>query len=157
MSEDLNTRVANAAQGISPQTLPDERRRFLGSLRERVLVRMTNAETQDISLTELFLSHFKDYIGYEILLNVNLKDEFLSKIETNCSKYKITFTLINNETAQTNPDDTAVLVVAKTAINKMRIEIKQVYAPEMEKVALPQNKTKQKKISFWRHFFNGDK
>ncbi|MCT6903063.1 MAG: YueI family protein, partial [Lactobacillus sp.] len=51
MTEDLNTRVSNAAQGITPQTRPDERRRFLGSLRERVLVRMTNTEVQDPKLT----------------------------------------------------------------------------------------------------------
>ena len=39
MTEDLNTRLENAAKGITPQTCPDERRRYLGSLRERVLVR----------------------------------------------------------------------------------------------------------------------
>ena len=42
MTEDLNKRVEQAAQGITPQTKPDERRRFLGSLRERCLIRMDN-------------------------------------------------------------------------------------------------------------------
>ena len=34
MTEDLNTRLENAAKGITPQTCPDERRRYLGSLYE---------------------------------------------------------------------------------------------------------------------------
>ena len=55
MSEDLSKRVEQAAQGITPQTKPDERRRYLGSLRERVLVRMNNSELKDPKLTALFL------------------------------------------------------------------------------------------------------
>ena len=154
MTEDLNTRVSNAAQGITPQTKPDERRRFLGSLRERVLVRMTNTEVQDPKLTKLFLLHFKDYTGYNILINGNLHDNFVDQVETYCSKYEISFTIVNNETAKTGPDDSAILVVAPAAINKMRIEINQVYPPEMPKTQL--SNTNQKKAGFWHRLFHGD-
>ncbi|WP_338199280.1 YueI family protein [Lactobacillus rizhaonensis] len=154
MTEDLNTRVSNAAQGITPQTKPDERRRFLGSLRERVLVRMTNAEVQDPKLANLFLRHFKDYIGYNILINGNLHDKFVDQVETSCGKYEISFTIVNNETAKTGPNDSAILVVAANAINKMRIEISQVYPPEMSKAQLAN--TNQKKAGFWHRLFHGD-
>ena len=154
MTEDLNTRVSNAAQGITPQTKPDERRRFLGSLRERVLVRMTNSEVQDPKLTSLFLQHFKDYVGYNILINGNLHDNFVDQVETYCSKYETSFTIVNNETAKTGPDDSAILVVASSAINKMRIEISQVYPPEMPKAQLAD--TNQKKAGFWHRLFQGD-
>lgn len=54
MSEDLEKRVEYAASGITPQTKPDERRRYLGSLRERVYLRMNLTECQDPALTQLF-------------------------------------------------------------------------------------------------------
>ena len=152
MTEDLNTRVSNAAQGITPQTRPDERRRFLGSLRERVLVRMTNKEVHDPKLTNLFLRHFRDYSGYNILINGNLHDNFVDQVETYCGKYEISFTIVNNETAKTGPDDSAILVVAATAINKMRIEISQVYPPEMPQELLT---SKTKKAGFWHRLFHG--
>ncbi|WEV71501.1 YueI family protein [Lactobacillus sp. ESL0785] len=153
MTEDLNTRVENAAKGITPQTKPDERRRFLGSLRERVLVRMNNTEIKQPKLTSTFLEHFADYRGYAILINGNLDDDFLNQVETKCSQYDIPFTLVNNETARLGAEDTAILVVAKTAINKNRVEIGQVYPPEMPKIALGQAQTK--KTSFWQRLFHG--
>jgi len=67
MTEDLNKRVEQAAQGITPQTKPDERRRFLGSLRERCLIRMDNTEVKNPELTALFLKHITDFKGYTIL------------------------------------------------------------------------------------------
>lgn len=156
MTEDLSKRVEQAAQGITPQTKPDERRRYLGSLRERVLVRMDNSEMNDPKLTALFLQHIDDYQGYTVLINGNIEDNsFLGKLEGLCSQKNIAFTLINNETAKTGPHDTAVLVVAKTAINKMRIEINQVYAPEMPKQELTSSESK--KGSFFHRLFHGDK
>ena len=155
MTEDLNKRVEQAAQGITPQTKPDERRRFLGSLRERCLIRMDNTEVKNPELTALFLKHITDFKGYTILINGNITDDgFLGDVEASCSKYDIPFTLVNNETAKSGPHDTAVLVVAKNAINRPRIELKQVYPPEFPKEELAAPKTKE---SFWHKLFHGDK
>lgn len=156
MPDDLNTRVSNAAQGITPQTKPDERRKYLGSLRERVLIRMTNADIENPKLTNLFILHFKDYIDYNLLINGKINDQFLNQVETNCGKFNISFTIVNNETAKTDPNDTAILVISQNAINKMRIEVDQVYAPEMPKQELAQT-NKTKKPGFWQRLFHGDK
>ncbi|MGQ5709188.1 DUF1694 domain-containing protein [Lactobacillus sp. PSON] len=154
MTEDLNDRLKQSSLGGSPQTKPDERRRFLGSLRERVFVRMNNTEIHDPKLNELFLKHIDDYKGYTVLINGNIDDDaFLGKVEAACSKNNIPFTLVNNETAKTGPEDTAILVVAKNAINKMRIEIGQVYPPEMPKTELT---APEKKHGFFHHLFHGD-
>ena len=155
MSDDLSKRVEQAAQGITPQTKPDERRRYLGSLRERVYVRMNNAEVKDSKLTSLFLQHIDDFKGYTILINGNITDDgFLGDVEAPCSKKNIPFTLVNNETAKTGPEDSAVLVVSKNAINRQRIKIGQVYAPELPKTELEAPK---KKESFWHKLFHGEK
>lgn len=155
MSEDLEKRVEQAAQGTTPQTKPDERRRYLGSLRERTYLRMDNSEVQNPKLTHLFLQNINDYHGYTVLINAHIPNkEFLSQIEAECSKKNIPFTLVNNETARRGEHDSAVLVVnPTTAINRMRIEIGQVYAPEIpkEKIAAP------KKSGFWHRLFHGGK
>ena len=61
---------------------------------------------------------------------------------------------VANETAKTGPEDSAVLVVSKNAINRQRIEITQVYAPEMPKTEL---KAPEKKESFWHKLLHGEK
>lgn len=143
MSEDLEKRVEYAASGITPQTKPDERRRYLGSLRERVYLRMDLTECQDPALTQLFLAHLKDYQGYTILINGNTPNPaFVGKIESQASKLGIPFRLVNDDTAKTGDDDSAILVVSKTAINQMRVEIGQVYPPELPKEELPAPKKK---------------
>lgn len=155
MSDDLSKRVEQAAQGITPQTKPDERRRYLGSLRERVYVRMNNTEVKDPELTILFLKHIDDFKGYTILINGDITDDgFLGEVVAACNKKNIPFTLVNNETAKTGPEDSAVLVVSKNAINRQRIEITQVYAPEMPKTEL---KAPEKKESFWHKLLHGEK
>lgn len=114
MTEDLNTRLEHAAKGITPQTCPDERRRYLGSLRERVLVRMTVKETDNPDLDALFLDHLNDFKNYTILINGKMpQNKFISKLMSLCSQKDIKFTLINDETAKNELDSTGVLVVSK--------------------------------------------
>lgn len=141
MAEDLNQRLEQASRsGSGPQTKPDERRRFLGSLRERTFVRMSVAQTQDLKWQKVFLEHLNDYKGYTILINGKMpQGNFVGKLMSACSKSGAKFTIVSDNTAQTEPDATGILVVAKTAINRMRIEINQVYAPEFpkEKIEAP--------------------
>ena len=140
MTENLTKRVENAANGITPQTRPDERRSFLGSLRERVFVRMTIKDCEDAKLTKLFMDHFADYKGYTILINANTPNP--------------TFVgLVNDESARKGDDDSAILVVSKEAINQMRIELTQVYAPPLPAEKLPAPKKK----GFLARFFGGNK
>ena len=150
MTEDLNTRIEHAANGITPQTCPDERKKYLGSLRERVLIRMTVGEINDTHLDELFLKHINDFEGYTILINGKMaQNSFISKLMSLCSQKDIKFTLINDNTAKNDPNATGVLVVSKNAINHYRIEINQVYAPEVPREQLP----KPKKENFWNKLF----
>ena len=153
MSANLEKRTEQAAKGINLQTKPDERRRFLGSLRERAYLRMTVEQTTNLKLQNLFLSHMSDYLPYSILINGNMpQSAFISKVMTNCSKNNIPFTLVSDQTAQNNPDATGLLVVSSTAINQPRIEIKQVYSPLLptDKLATP----KKSQHGFWYNLFH---
>ncbi|MCH3904162.1 MAG: YueI family protein [Lactobacillus sp.] len=151
MTEDINKRLELEAQGITPQTRPDERRRYLGSLRERVYVRLTVAETQDPQAGRLFMQHFNDFKPYEILINGRMpQTQLVDQVISKCGQTNIAFRLINDQTAKTEPDATGILVVAKTALNRPRISIRQVYAPEMPKEELPT----QHKKTLWQRIFN---
>ena len=153
MSEDLVKRTENAAKGITLQTNPDERRRYLGSLRERVFIRMDNEEVLDTHLQKIFLNHIKDYEGYTVLINGKCTTmPFIDQVEAACAQNNIKFTLVSNETARTGAHDSAILVVNNKAINKPRIEINQVYPPEFPKEELPV----PEKHSFWKKLFHGD-
>lgn len=154
MTENLTKRVENAANDITPQTRPDERRSFLGSLRERVFVRMTIKDCEDAKLTKLFMDHFADYKGYTILINANTPNPtFVGQIESRASKEQVPFCLVNDESARKGDDDSAILVVSKEAINRMRIELTQVYAPPLPAEKLPAPKKK----GFLARFFGGNK
>lgn len=152
MADDLQKRVENAARGTTPQTRPDERRRYLGSLRERVLVRMDNEEANNTHYQKIFLAHMADYSKYTVLINAKMQNTvFLNQVMKKCCQDGVKFTLISNETAKTGLHDSAILVVAKTAINKARIEISQVYPPDFPKEKLPS----PKKHNFWSNLFHG--
>lgn len=153
MSDSLNDRLEQAASGVTPQTKPDERRKFLGSLRERTYLRMTVAQTQNPELQQLFLEHIDDYRPYNILINGKMpQTNFISKVMQGCARNNIKFTLINDQTAKNEPDATGILVVAKDAINRYRIEIDQVYAPSID-VADKLDKPQPKKHSFFKNLF----
>ena len=153
MSDSVNDRLEKAASGVAPQTKPDERHRFLGSLRERTYLRMTVAQTEDPKLQKIFLTHMEDYRPYNILINGKMpQTQFISLVMKNCSKDDIKFTLVNDQTAKDEPDATGILVVAKDAINRYRIEINQVYAPNLTTTDNLSAPTK-KKHNFFKNLF----
>lgn len=157
MTDSLNDRLEKSAAGVSPQTKPDERRKFLGSLRERTYLRMTVAQTQNPTLQKIFLDHLNDYQPYNILINGKIsQSKFVSTVMKECSKRNIKFTLVNDQTAIDEPDATGILVVAKTAINRYRIAINQVYAPTIKSAdQLPT--PSQKRHSFFSNLFRKGK
>ena len=56
MSENLNERLEQSSHGPL-QTKPDERRRYLGSLRERVYLKMTITDLENPTSRQIFLNH----------------------------------------------------------------------------------------------------
>ncbi|WP_436667059.1 YueI family protein [Latilactobacillus sakei] len=132
-NDQLQQHLDSAIHG-APQTNPDERRRYLGSLRERVLLSITNAELSQPAIQATFESHLPDFKAYHILLNG--KNDAATNYLAAITKYQVEFTLVNNETAQTAPEAIGLLVVAKDAINCETVAISAKYpsaAPTPEK------------------------
>ncbi|KRN29336.1 hypothetical protein IV38_GL000219 [Lactobacillus selangorensis] len=143
MSDDLNKRLENSSHGGTPQTKPDERRQYLGSLRERVVLSITVAEMKVPQTLTTLKKVLPDYLhhDYQALINGKLDTDVTSAYIGALSHAGLPFTLVRDETAHTQADAFALLIVAKTAVNEPTIDIDTKYpqpktAPEPEKKSL---------------------
>lgn len=103
------------------QTKPDERRHYLGSLRERVALRITNDEMTEEKTQRRFRQAIQDYRDqpeWNILLNGKLGIGTTSPYMKLCRDNDVPFTLINDGNAQLDPDEAGLLIVAKNAIDR---------------------------------------
>ncbi|ANY13752.1 YueI family protein [Latilactobacillus curvatus] len=144
-NDQLQQHLDSAMHG-APQTNPDERRRYLGSLRERVFLGITNQELATAQAK--FEAHLTDYKPYSVLLNG--KNPAATDYLVALSAHGIPFTLVNNETAKTEPTAFGLLVVAKDAINHEAITLDTLY-PD------PKTTTQDaptKKGGFLKHLFD---
>ena len=86
-------------QGIygSIETKPDERRRFLGTLRERIVVALTKIQVAETDVYPQVEKAMKENPQSHLFLNGNLSYETLSKYVKLAKKYKIEHTLVTNK------------------------------------------------------------
>lgn len=121
MGENVNDRLEQSLHG-QPELNIDEHRQYLGSLRERIFVRLTVAEMQDKASVMKFVRHVSDFKNYQILINGKLPQSTLqNQIIMNASKQDVPFRIVNDDTAKLDSNATGLLVVAKEAINEDEI------------------------------------
>ncbi|MDE3314951.1 YueI family protein [Lacticaseibacillus zeae] len=142
MSDDNMQEHLNSALYGPPQTNPDERRRFMGSLRERVALRLSNKELADPDRQKQLAPLLKDFHdhGYKALLNGKLDNAVTGPYMKLLTDANIPFTLVANETAQTDDKAAGLLIVSDKAINQSTIDL-----PSLDQ---DQDKTKPKKRGF---------
>lgn len=142
MSDDNMQEHLNSALYGPPQTNPDERRRFMGSLRERVALRVSNQELADPKRQQQVAPLLKDFHddGYKALLNGKLDNAVTGPYMKMLTDANIPFTLVANETAQTDEKAAGLLIVSDKAINQSTIDL-----PPLDQ---DQDKTQPKKRGF---------
>ena len=86
-------------QGIhgAKETKPDERRRFLSTLRERVVVALTQEQVREMSVYPEVEAHMKDQHKAHLYLNGNMDYSFLSKHISTAKKLDLEFTIVTNK------------------------------------------------------------
>lgn len=86
-------------QGIHGQKeiKPDERRRFLGTLRERVVIALTQAQVRKEGTYKEVEDELRLNPKAHLYLNGNMSYEYLSKYTKLSSKYKVEYTLVTNK------------------------------------------------------------
>ncbi|KRK34619.1 YueI family protein [Loigolactobacillus bifermentans] len=123
MTENAEQRLTDQLAG-TPVTKPEERRQYLGSLRERLYLRLTVAEitTTAIGDFQAALKQIHDPAA-KLLLNGKLATSILQPYLKAATAQQLAFTVVNDETAQTTNTATGLLIVAPTAINRDKIQL----------------------------------
>ncbi|MFB5197909.1 YueI family protein [Neobacillus sp. KR4-4] len=79
------------------QTKPDERRKFLGTLRERIVLALTKSQVGEANIYPQVEKQMKEKPQSHLFLNGNMSYETLSKYVKLATKYKVEHTLVTNK------------------------------------------------------------
>jgi len=116
------------------ETKPEERRKYLGTLRERIIVALTKNQVAETKIYPQVEQSMKEYPQAQLLLNGNMAYEELSKYVKLASKNKIEHKLVTNKEHDTG---IGLVLAMNYAIDKAEISIShKVQIPEK----LPQKK-----------------
>lgn len=152
-NQDVNQRLNDAIYG-TPQTLPDQRRQYLGSLRERVLLEIKAADLTDARTLKLFQTHLADFTGQDAsaLVNGKLDHQLIGPYLKELAGANFPFTLVNKPETPDGSDCEAVLIVAKTAANLETVNLLARY-PLKNFIPTPKPTKPAKKSGFFRNLF----
>ncbi|MGX7419450.1 YueI family protein [Carnobacterium gallinarum] len=148
MSEkELEDRLSSGLYG-APQIKPEERNKFLGSLRERVYLSMTIEELSSHNYLDALEAEFKKHPSGQVLLNGEVDNRILGPYLKLCSGDSIKFTIVTNQFAKQS--SIGLLYVAENAVNESCIDVAEKYpAPDSSEC---DTKTADKKTFFKRFF-----
>lgn len=79
------------------QTKPDERRKFLGTLRERVIIALTKVQIREEGIYPEVEEALKNNPKGNLLLNGNMNYSYLSKYTKLAKKYNIESSIVTNK------------------------------------------------------------
>ncbi|SEM56180.1 Uncharacterized protein YueI [Ligilactobacillus sp. WC1T17] len=146
MSLNLENHLNQGLYG-TPQVNPDERRKYLGTFRERVDLTVTFDQSQADNLLDALAAEMDLHPDYLLLINGKLADSISSKLIHLATSKRVAFKLNSDSTLKNGPQDFAVVFCAKKeALNKTEVDFLTCY-PEKS----PQKSVKK---DFWQHFFN---
>ena len=108
------------------ETKPDERRKFLGTLRERIVVALKKSQVAEEKVYPQVEQFMKEYPEAHLFLNGNMNYEELSKYVKIAAKQKIGHTIVTNKERDT---EIGLILAMDYAIDKEEIYIS-IKAPE---------------------------
>ena len=111
-------------QGIHgvKETKPDERRKFLTALRERVIIALTTEQVMEKEVFPQVELLMKEHTSAHLFLNGHLDYSYLSKYMTIARNVKLEYTIVTNKDYQS---ELGLVLAAETAIDKEEIFIGQ--------------------------------
>ncbi|WML37916.1 YueI family protein [Neobacillus sp. OS1-2] len=102
------------------ETKPDERRKYLGTIRERIIVALYKKQVAEAAVYPQIEQLMKEYPGAQLLLNGNMMYEELSKYVKLATKQKIEHKLVANKEYDT---EIGLILAMPHAIDKEEIFI----------------------------------
>jgi uncharacterized protein YueI len=114
------------------ETKPDERRQFLGTLRERIIIALKRSQVNENSIYPQVEQEMKTNPQAHLFLNGNMDYMKLSKYVKLAAKYKLEHTIVTNKEHDT---DIGLILAMDYAIDKDEIYLtnKPTIQPEVKK------------------------
>ncbi|WP_261805700.1 YueI family protein [Lapidilactobacillus luobeiensis] len=152
-SQDVNQRLSDAIYG-TPQTLPDQRRQYMGSLRERVLLEIKASDLSDERTLKLFQTHLADFADEDTsaLVNGKLDHQLVGPYLKELAIANFPFTLVNKPETPADEKSEAVLLVTRSAVNRETVDILALY-PLKPFTPTPKPAKPTKKSGFFKRLF----
>ncbi|HYK72806.1 MAG TPA: YueI family protein [Pseudoneobacillus sp.] len=107
---------------------PEERRRFLGTLRERIVVALTIPQVREGKVNVELEKVMKENVKAHLYLNGQIEYPSLSKVLKIARKLGMPFTIVNNQDVET---DIGLVVAYDYAIEKEDIFLKNEAKPKI--------------------------
>lgn len=120
MSKSLDDYIQQGIYG-EKQTKPDERRKFLGTLRERIVIALTQSQIREAGIYPQVEEALKKNSKAHLFLNGNMNYSELSKYTKIASKYKVAYTIVTNKDYNS---DIGLALAYDYAIDKEEIFVK---------------------------------
>ncbi|PWW20574.1 uncharacterized protein YueI [Cytobacillus oceanisediminis] len=96
MAENIDDYLQQGIHG-QKQTKPDERRKFLGTLRERIVIALKQPQVREDGIYPQVDEALKTNSQAHLYLNGNMSYSYLSKYIKLASKYKVEYTIVTNK------------------------------------------------------------
>lgn len=145
MSNNIDDYLQQGIHG-QKQTNPDERRKFLGTIRERIVIALTQSQIREAGIYPQVSEAFKNNSNAHLFLNGNMNYAELSKYTALANKYKIDYTMVTNKE---HNSDIGLALAYDYAIDKEEIYV----TKKIEKGKLPNEKKKKGMLSIFSKVF----
>nr|WP_028785160.1 YueI family protein [Thalassobacillus devorans] len=122
MKKDVDDYLQEGIYGAR-ETKPAERKRFLGTLRERVVLALTKGQVIQNKGLDNLEQEIKDNPEAKLLLNGNISYRFLKDYKAVADKYGLHHTTISNRESET---DIGAVLTCDHAIEKQNIFFEEV-------------------------------
>lgn len=145
MSKQIDDYLMEGIHG-QKETKPDERRKFLGTLRERIVIALTQSQIREDGIYPQVDAAFKNNLKAQLFLNGNMNYSELSKYTKLASKYNIEYSMVTNKEYNS---DIGLVLAHNYAIDKEEIFV----TKTEEKEKSPKNENKKGGKSIFSKIF----
>lgn len=121
---DVNERLEQNQNGNGPSLKPDEKRRYLGTFRERVVLAIKLSQVGSDQSKQALSDRLKEYPAATLLIDQNLTgDSYIDYLQLAIKSGNQYSLLSNNVVSKQVQDPYAIVLADKTAINLDNIEL----------------------------------
>lgn len=133
----------------TPEIKADEKKKYLGTYRERVVFIMTLIETEQTGYNSFCQEKFQQYANGTLLINANLPLASQNKLIKTAQQSTIDFRMVDTDETKLAPDDIVIVFSVDTAIDLEDISVKKEVIRQRDVVS-KETPIKKKKTSFFK-------